>query len=263
MDTKKRKKRNKPKKAYLYGKNSVLERLKTNPSSVKRVYIAGNFSNTYILKKAKENGIPVREVSVKELAKIKRADRLQGIVAEIDKFKYADFSDVFLQNIDNKKFIYVFLDGINDPHNLGAIIRVLACFGDFCAVLPFHNSCGINDTVMHVASGGENYIPIVMVNNLATPLLELKESGYKVVGALPEKGEGVVPLTEIDFCGKTALLIGSEGKGIRKGLRGYIDIPARIPMRGANLSFNVATAMAVFAYHFERLRRRNHRGNGE
>ena len=115
---------------YLYGKNSVLERLKADPASIKKIFIQDNFDVPHILTAVKSARITVKRVTEKELNRVKRADRLQGIVAEVDKFKYTSFEDL-LYNSPAGKLTFIFLDSINDPHNLGSIIRIAACFGGF------------------------------------------------------------------------------------------------------------------------------------
>ncbi len=235
---------------YLYGKNSVLERLKVNPGSIKKIFLQENFDAPHIINVIKSTDIPVERVSEKGLTRIKRADRLQGIVAEVDKFAYADFEEL-LRNPSSKDFSFIFLDNINDPHNLGSIIRTVACFGKFSVVIPRHSSCEVNDTVVHVASGGENFIPVSMVTNMLTALLKAKKAGYWVAGTVVEDGVDINSATlPFPLC----LVLGSEGKGIRHGIEKHLDLKVSLPMKGAQLSFNVAMACAIFCYEIARQR---------
>ena len=110
---------------YLYGKNSVLERLKANPESIRQIFIQDNFKSPEITGLIKSMKIPFKTVSEKELLRIKRADRLQGIVAETDKYVYIPFDDLLHDGTKNALSL-IFLDGLNDPHNLGSIIRISA-----------------------------------------------------------------------------------------------------------------------------------------
>ncbi len=232
---------------YLYGKNSILERLKVNSKSIKRIFLQDNFQSPRISNAIKAADIPVKSVSEKELNRIKRADRLQGIVAEVDKFAYTPFE----QLLDNSKVSFIFLDSINDPHNLGSIIRIAACFGGFAVVIPKHSSCEVNDTVMHVASGGENFIPVSMVNNIAAALVKAKKAGYWAVGAIAGGGEDI---NKVSLPFPICLVLGSEGKGIRPGVSKQLDMKVSLPMRGAALSFNVSMACAIFCHEIARQR---------
>ncbi len=237
---------------HLYGKNSVLERLKVNPGSIKKIYLEENFNAPHIINVIKSTDIPVERVTERGLARIKRADRLQGIVAEVDRFAYADFEEL-LRNPPSKYFSFIFLDNINDPHNLGAIIRTAACFGKFSVVIPRHNSCEVNDTVIHVASGGENFIPVSKVNNMLSALLKAKKAGYWVVGTVVKEGVDINSATlPFPLC----LVLGSEGKGIRHGIEKHLDLKVSLPMEGAPLSFNVAMACTIFCHEVARQRQK-------
>lgn len=235
---------------YLYGKNSVLERLKINPKSIKKIYLQDNFNAPHITNIIELNHIPIKRVREKELVRIKNADRLQGIVAEVDKFVYTPFEN-FLTGPKEKKSSIIFLDNINDPHNLGSIIRTLACFGNFCAVIPRHSACEVNETVLHVASGGENFIPISMVTNISTALIEAKKAGFWIVGAVIEGGQD---LNSVNLPFPLCLVLGSEGKGIRHGVEKQLEVKISLPMCGAALSFNVAMTCSIFCYEIARQR---------
>ncbi len=237
---------------FLYGKNSVLERVRNNPGSIKRIILEDNFDDPKLIEAIKSSRLPIERVAINKLLRIKRADRMQGIVAEVDEFKYVDFHDLLSEAKENNKTL-VFLDSLNDPHNLGTIMRTLACFGDFAVVIPKHESCEINETVLHVASGGENFIPVSLVTNLSTALIAAKKEGFWVVGAVVEGGSDISK-TELVF--PLCLVLGSEGKGIRPGLEKQLELKVRISMSGATLSFNVAMACSIFAYEINKQRKR-------
>jgi 23S rRNA (guanosine2251-2'-O)-methyltransferase len=235
-------------KAYLYGKNSILERLKANPKSIKSVYVQENFNHPQILHLFKASQIPYRIVSEKELSRIKRADRLQGIVAEVSKFEYTSLESIIACEND-KKACLLFLDDINDPHNLGSILRITACFGGFAVVLPRHSSCEVNDTVMHVASGGENFTPVAMVSNTLNAIIKVKNAGYWIGAAVVEGGHD---LRSFDAPLPFALVLGSEGRGIKQAILKHVDLNVTLHMAGEPLSLNVAMAGAVFCYEISR-----------
>jgi 23S rRNA (guanosine2251-2'-O)-methyltransferase len=229
---------------YLYGKNSVLERLKATPQSIRKIFLQGNFRDAGIEKAVNAANIPVSRVEEKELLRIKRADRLQGIVAEADKYQYSPFERLLKQPPENRLSL-LFLDSLNDPHNLGSIIRIAACFGGFAVVIPEHGSCEVNETVIHVASGGENYVPVSMVTNLSQALLKAKEAGFWAVGTSVGEGEDI---NRVSFPFPLCLILGSEGKGVRYGMQKHLDLKVTLPMKGAQLSLNVAMACAIFCH---------------
>jgi len=233
---------------YLYGKNSVLERLRHKPMSIRRIYLQENFHVPAVLELVKSRGIPVRRVTEGQLMRIKHADRLQGIVAEVEKFRYTQY-DRLCRQAASRILSLICLDNINDPHNLGSIIRTAACLGNFGIVIPRYSSCEVNDTVMHVASGGENFVPVAMVNNLASALGDAKEAGCWIVGAVVEDGQD---LNTVSLPFPLCLVLGSEGKGIRHGVKKQLDMKVRLPMNGARLSFNVAMASAIFCYEISK-----------
>lgn len=233
---------------FLYGKNSVYERIKSNPQSITKIYLQDDFSSPEIEKSIKSQRISEIRVSAKELSRIKRADNLQGIVAQVNPFDYESF-DNLLQKPVNERLTLIFLDSIQDPHNLGSIIRTLACFGGFAAVLHKHNSCEVNETVSHVACGGENFVPISMVTNLSSSLVEAKKAGYWIAGAVVKGGEDV---GKISLPFPLCVVMGSEGEGLRHGVSKHLEIKVSLPMKGAALSFNLSVACAVLCYEINK-----------
>lgn len=233
---------------FLYGKNSVFERLKANPGSIKKIFLRTDFNAPHIEKLISANNIAVRRVSKRELYRIKPADVLGGIVALVDNFSYADFGDLIKRP---KQLSFIFLDRIFDPQNLGAIMRTAACFGGFALVIPKHKGCQVTEAAVHVASGGENFTPVAMVSNLTNALIEAKKCGWWIVGAVVEGGQDI---NNIDLPFPLCLVLGSEGEGIRYGLKKHLDIKVHIPMKGAPLSLNVGGAAAIFCHEIARQR---------
>jgi len=231
-------------KAYLYGKNSILERLKANPKSIKNVYVQENFNSPQVLHLFKAKQIPYRVVSEKELSRVKRADRLQGIIAEVSKFEYTPLENLISSNNAIRPCL-LFLDDISDPHNLGSILRITACFGGFAVVVPRHSSCEVNDTVMHVASGGENFTPVAMVSNTLNAIIKAKAAGYWIAATVVEGGHD---LTSFESPFPIAIVLGSEGKGIKQAILKHVDLNITLKMAGQPLSLNVAMASAIFCY---------------
>ena len=238
------------KRSFLYGKNSILERLRVNPKSIKRVYLQDNFNVGSILNLITKHKIPTQKVREKELYRIKRTDRLQGILAEVYKFEYTPFQELISEGKNSTTSI-IFLDDINDPHNLGSLLRITACFGDFALVIPRHSSCEVTDSVMHVASGGENYTPIAQVSNTVNAIIKAKDAGFWIAGTVVEGGENINTKSLLFPIG---LVLGSEGRGIKPAIIKHLDMKITLPMKGAQLSFNVAMAGAVFCHEIDRQR---------
>jgi len=232
------------KRNYLYGKNSVYERLRCNPGSIRRLFIQDNFKDDGIMKLLNDLTIPVKKLPERDLQKIKKADRLQGIIAEVEQFIYMDFDFLIKEGLKRNLSILM-LDGLNDPHNLGAIMRTAACLGGFAIVIPEHGSCEVNDTVIHVSSGGENYLPVSRVTNLSGAIIKAKKQGYWIAGSLVEGGED---MRTVSLPFPLCLVLGSEGKGLRYGVRKHLDLRLTLPMKGAPLSLNVAMASAIFCH---------------
>lgn len=227
----------------LYGRNSVHERLKANPKSIKKILLQDTFNVADIERLIKANNIPLERLPAEHLSRVKRSKDLQGIVAKADRFGYASFKDLLASK---KELTPVFLDRINDPQNLGVIIRILACFGGFYAVIPEFEACEVTESVLHVASGGENYVSIAKVPNLSNAIIKAKKEGYWIAGAMADDTAQDINKTSLPF--PLALVLGSEGKGIRHGLEKRLDLEVHIPMKGAALSFNVSMACAILCY---------------
>ncbi|MFC1709936.1 23S rRNA (guanosine(2251)-2'-O)-methyltransferase RlmB [Candidatus Omnitrophota bacterium] len=235
----------------LYGKNSVLQRLKRNPKSIRKIFLNDIFNDAYLLTIATRKKIPLVRLNRNEFLRVKKADSLQGIIAEVEKYSYVPFKELLADSVD-KKTTLIFLDSISDPQNLGSIIRTAACFGDFAVVLPKHDACEVNDTVLHVASGGENFVSVSMVPNLSSAIINAKKVGYWIAGTVVEGGEDIKKtLLPFPLC----FVLGSEGKGIRKGLHNQIDLKVSLPMK-APLSFNVAISCAILCYEISKQRNR-------
>jgi 23S rRNA (guanosine2251-2'-O)-methyltransferase len=235
---------------FLYGKNSVFERIKINPASIKWIYLGDNFNAPGIEDLIKSRHIPFKHLPKSSLYRIKRADSLQGIIAEVDNFVYADYTDLILnQRINQLSFI--FLDRVFDPQNLGAMMRIAACFGRFAIVIPKHKACQVTEATLHVAQGAENFVPVAIVSNLTNALLEAKKCGFWAVGAVIKDGQDVSSL-KLPF--PLCLVLGSEGSDIRYGISKHLDVKAHILMEGSPLSFNVTAACAVFCYEIAKQR---------
>lgn len=234
----------------LFGKNPVLERIKSSPGSIKKLYLQKRKDLSGIVREAKKAGLTFESVSGSQLLRICPDAHTQGVVAKVDEYRYTPFSEILSECLDGRT-VPVFLDRVTDPQNLGSIIRNLACLGGFSIVLPEYESAHVNETVLRVASGGENYIKVAKVTNTVRAVRQAKDKGIRIVGAVTEGGTDIL---HAEFIFPLAVVIGSEGKGLRPGLRKWLDIGLSLPMKGAPLSFNVAVAASLFCYEINRRR---------
>ncbi|MEK6568036.1 MAG: 23S rRNA (guanosine(2251)-2'-O)-methyltransferase RlmB [Candidatus Omnitrophota bacterium] len=236
----------------LYGRNSIFERLKINPKSIKRILLEEGKDLSSIRRLSKSNGIPFNCFPQARFDKFSRNIRSQGVIAEVEEFQYANLEDI-LDPEKVKPPIILFLDNLNDPQNLGAILRTCGCFGGFAVVLPKHDSVEVTEAALRVASGTENYVPVAKVNGLLPAVILAKERGFWIGGAMTTGGQDIASI-RLNF--PLGLIIGSEAKGIRQSLTKELDFGLSIPMHTGGLSFNAATAAAIFAYEAIRQKRK-------
>ncbi len=232
----------------LYGRNPILERLKANPKSIQKILLEENHRDEGLIRhKAREFKIPIISVAPARMSKMTHHTNAQGVLAEVEDFAYAEYEGLVEQALKTKQTL-LFLDNLNDPQNLGAIIRSAAALGGFAIVLPSHDSVEVTEAVLRVASGADSYVPISKVQNLSRALESAKKSGFWVGGAVVENGKSLYE-TPLPF--PFSLVIGSEQKGIREGLRKHLDILLTIPA-SSRLPLNVAAAAAIFCYEISR-----------
>ena len=234
----------------LYGKKSVFERLKTNPDSVRKVFMRNEIQIPHIEKLIGRHDIALERISGREIANMKRAKNVQGIIARVDRFEYASYEEL-LSSPKHEKLSLVFLDRINDPQNLGVIIRSLACFGGYAVIIPENEACMVTEAVLHVACGGENYVRVARVRDLGDAIVAAKKQGRWIMGALVNDGESV---NSISMAFPLGLILGAEVEGISPELWQYLDAKVYIPMPGMGLSLNVGMACTVFAHEINRQR---------
>lgn len=233
----------------LYGKRPVIERLRAAPQTILALYLQKDLDASDVVRAAKEARRPFVSLSKADFAKRAGEVHAQGVLAEVEEFRYADWEDL-LKRPDPKPTLFL-LDRITDPQNLGNILRTVACLGSIALVLPKHDSVEVNETALRVACGGENYVPVARVTNLVQACEQAKRAGYWIAGAAVSGG---TPIQAAHWSWPLAVVIGSEGTGIRPGLEKHLELTLTFPMPGAALSFNVATAAALIAYEITRRR---------
>ncbi|HEY2323116.1 MAG TPA: 23S rRNA (guanosine(2251)-2'-O)-methyltransferase RlmB [Thermoanaerobaculia bacterium] len=234
----------------IYGVNPVLEAIRSHPERVRYVGVAREQSARHqrLIAEAKTKGVSVRNLAADQVDRLAGRGVHNGVVAEVSEQAYADFDDVIAT--DATKFVLI-LDGITDPQNLGAILRVADGFGVQLVVIPEHDSVGLTPAAVKASAGASAWVPVTEVTNLARAIEALQKRGFWVYGAA-EKGDAP---SAIDFSGRVALVLGNEGKGIRRNVLEHCDRVVTIPMRGHVESFNVATAAAVLCYEVARQNR--------
>jgi len=238
----------------LFGFHAVGVRLKTAPASVLEVYADPARKDARMrqfLARAREAGVRVIEADSLRIAKLAGSHGHQGVAARVEPLPQTHSLDDLLDRLEGPPLLLV-LDGVTDPHNLGACLRVADGAGAHAVVAPKDHAVGINPTVAKVASGAAETVPYFMVTNLARTLGELKERSIWCIGASDDAPR---TLYEADLKGPVALVLGAEGAGLRQLTRKTCDELVGIPMRGAVESLNVSVAAGVCLY--EALRQRS------
>jgi len=231
---------------FVYGVNPVLEALRARPGDVVRVLVERGKADR-VAKAAREAGVRVLEVERGELSQRSRGGVHQGAGAELAEFRYAELEDL----VPGATFLLV-LDGVTDPQNLGALIRSAHALGADGVVVPKDRSAGVTPAVSKAAAGALEHGKLARVTNLARAIEQMKESGIWTV-ALAADGDR--ELESLDLKLPTALVLGSEGSGVRPLVRKTCDHVARLPMVGEIGSLNVSAAGAIALYEVARQRR--------
>jgi 23S rRNA (guanosine2251-2'-O)-methyltransferase len=244
---------------YINGRNAVIEALRSG-QEVEKVFIMFGMEGDTIDRvriEAKRAGVPSVIVDRQRFAELERraglATRSQGVIASLSEVDYADI-DLVVEDIFNAGGMPLVcaLDGITDPHNVGAIIRSAECAGLDGVVIGKHDSSGITDVVVKTSAGAVGHLALARVSNVGDSITSLKDAGIAVVG-LDERGS--VEYTAYDFTAPTAIVIGSEGKGMSTRIRKLCDTLLSIPMHGQVSSLNASVAAGVVFFEARRQRR--------
>ena len=240
--------------SLLFGFHAVTVRLKTAPGSVQEIHVDAARRDARMrqfIERAQAAGVRVLGSDDDRLSRLAGSARHQGVVARVQPLRRVKSLDDVLDAVSGPPLLLA-LDGVTDPHNLGACLRVADATGVDVVIAPKDHAAGINATVAKVASGAAETVPYLMVTNLARSLGELKERGIRVIGTADDAPRTV---HEADLSGPLAFVLGAEGPGMRQLTRRSCDELLRIPMRGAVESLNVSVAAAVCLY--EALRQRD------
>ena len=224
----------------IYGKNPVIEAI--NAKKALKVFLAANFNDQKILALIKNNKVAVQTVSPNEMEKMANGGVHQGIAAELKPYQTVSLQEIVAKAKKKEKKIIVMLDGIEDPHNLGAILRSADVFEASGIVLPKHNSVSLNATVAKTSAGAINYVPVTVVNNLNQAIKELKEEGYWVVAT---DGSATISYSSLKYDFPVVIVIGSECKGVSSLVLKNSDYIVKIPQFGNVNSLNASVAAGI------------------
>ena len=241
----------------LFGFHAVGVRMKTAPKSVIEVYFESTRRDARMrqfIDRAKEAGVRLIEADSERIAKLAGSHGHQGVAARVEDVADTRTLSELLEDLEAegvKNPLLLVLDGVTDPHNLGACLRVADGAGVHAVIAPKDHAAGINATVAKVASGATETVPYFMVTNLARTLKELKDRNIWIIGT---SGDAEKNIYQMDLTGPVALVLGAEGDGMRQLTRKTCDELVHIPMQGAVESLNVSVASGVCLY--EGLRQR-------
>ena len=239
---------------YIYGRRAVLEALRASAERVNKLFIAQGVRGETISEirdLAKMNRVVTKTLPRRALERYAPAASHQGVVASMSPQSYADADDLMQPYQDGEPALVLLLDGITDPQNFGAILRTAEAVGANGVIIPRHRSVALTPVVAKHSAGASQFVPIARVPNIVRALDTLKENGVQAVGTA---GDAESTIYDVDFAQPTAIVVGSEGVGLRPLVRKKCDVLARIPMLGRIASLNASAAAAVVLYEVLRQR---------
>jgi len=237
----------------LFGFHAITSRLRQKPESVREIYVDADRADGRskdLRELAKRLNVRLIPVDTKRLAGMAGGGTHQGVVAQADEVKMPQFIEDVLEGIDEPP-LFLILDGVQDPHNLGACLRVADGAGAHAVIAPKDRSVGLTAAAIKVASGAADSVPYIVVTNLARTMRDLKDKNIWLVGADDSAPESIYK-AKLD--GALALVLGAEGEGLRRLTKETCDSLVSIPMRGSVGSLNVSVASGVCLYEARRRR---------
>lgn len=237
---------------YIFGRKPIEEALLTDPKNVKMVYVKESVKEgdlTEVRKYLTRHKIPLTKVPENKLVALVGDIKTQGFVAELKEFKTLEFSEwIGTVDMESNPLVFV-LDELEDPHNVGAIIRVAAAAGASGVIMSKHRQAPITSTVYKTSAGTASRLPIVVVSNTNDTIKKLKDEKFWVIGL---DGEAKKNIWSEDFDAPVAIVIGNEGNGIREITKKTCDYLLSIPMDGGVESLNASVSAGVVAYEWKR-----------
>ncbi len=238
----------------ILGRKPVLEALKSN-TPIEKLMIAQNSHDEIvdeIMKLARQKNIPYKLSAADQISRTAQDQHTQGVIAFVGTKEFSDISELFnVAKSKNEQPFFLIFDEIEDVHNLGALIRTAVCTGAHGGIIPKHHNAPVNETVVKTSAGASLQFPMARVTNIAQTIDELKENGVWIVGTEMTAQKN---FTEVDYSVPVALVIGNEGKGMRRLVKDKCDFLVKIPMKGDFESLNASVAGAIVMYEVLRKR---------
>lgn len=242
---------------WIQGKRSVEEALQAN-RHIEKIYIATGSSQKRIeplLQQVSRKKIPCFWVPRERLDQIAKRENHQGILAQVEAYEYSSLEECFqLASRRQEPPFFLLLDGVEDPHNFGSILRTAEATGVHGVIIPKNRAVGLTSTVAKTSAGAIEYVPVVRVTNLKRTADLLKEKGLWIIGS---DGNAEQKYQEVEYNFPLALVIGNEGKGISRLMKEKCDILVRLPMKGQMTSLNASVAAGILMYEVVRSRKAN------
>ncbi len=236
---------------YLYGKNTALQRLKKG-SDVEGIFLQEATKQDEIIRLAKQKDIPVVFKNKAFMNKLVDGNH-QGVILQVKEYQTYSLEEIIEAAKQKQYPVLILCDQLEDPHNLGAILRTADAVGADGVLVGKHRSVSLNGTVAKVSTGAIDTVKVGVVTNLVSTLNVLKEQGFWVVGT--DNNERAIEYTDLKCDVPLVVVVGSEGKGISRLVKESCDVMVRIPMAGAVTSLNVSVAAAVILYEIVRQRK--------
>lgn len=245
-------------KKHIFGYHTVISALSTVPEGIKYVYLQSRHEDKQaaeILCLAKQHNVPVKHLPKEHINAMAPLENHQGVIAEIE--YPGEHTEEYLEEILEKNGASVFLlilDGVQDPHNLGACLRTANAAGVHAVIVPKDKACGLTPTVYKVASGAAGVVPLIQVTNLSRTIRSLKERGVWVYGTAEDAEQSIF---QIKLLPPLALVYGAEGTGLRRLTKDNCDLMVNLPMQGIVSSLNVSVAVGVGLFEVVRQQLKN------
>lgn len=231
-------------KQYIYGKNTILEALR-GEKNVYTVYIQNNLKDNKIIELCKRKKVRFELVDKSEFIKKLGNVKHQGVMAEVKEYRYYSIDEILNSIPEGKTPLLLMLDGLEDPHNLGAILRTCDALGVDGVIIGKNRSVGLNGTVAKVSTGAIDYVKVAQVTNLTRTLEDLKKRSFWIVGCDLDQSQDY---RQVDYNLPLVIVIGSEGFGISRLVKKSCDFNVVLPMVGHVTSLNASVATAVILY---------------
>ncbi|WP_019123559.1 23S rRNA (guanosine(2251)-2'-O)-methyltransferase RlmB [Brevibacillus massiliensis] len=239
---------------WIAGKNPVIEALRSG-RAINKIWIAEGVNKNLmgpVFSLAKEQGVVVATANRKKLDQLAGTDNHQGVIASVAAYEYAEVDDLLARAKQRQEAPFLLiLDELEDPHNLGSILRTADATGVHGIIIPKRRSVGLTATVAKASAGAIEYVPVARVTNIVRTMEELKERGVWIAGT---DAQGDQDFRQGDYAIPLALVIGSEGKGMSRLVREHCDFLYRLPMAGQVTSLNASVAAALLMYEVYRAR---------